>query len=415
MGDHQRPADGVTRRRFLTGAGGTLLALPLVGAARPGHAGRSPRPGPALPFGSVHARHGVRRSQPRRLRAVDPARARAAGGGGMPPDDVPVRWEVASDDASCVVVRAGHARRHPVGHSVHVDVASSARTAGTGTASAPATRPARSAAPAPPAPGRARSAALRVRLVPELAGRLLPAGNHTPGGPRPRGPPRRLHLRGRGQPRAVRQHDGAELTTLDGYRNRYALYRGDPACRAPRRLPVARHLGRPRGREQLRRAPPAGARRGPEFLERRAAAYQAWWSTCRCDCPTGRPRPRIYRSVAGAGWPVPRPRHPPVPQRPALRVDDIGDSCPDRTDPDRTMLGAEQEAWLDRGCARPGHVERRRQPDRADLDALAGTIFNLDQWDGYSAAGPRPRPVPAAGPTTRSWSPATSTPPGSAT
>jgi hypothetical protein len=33
MGDPQRPADGVSRRRFLTGAGGTLLALPLVSAA----------------------------------------------------------------------------------------------------------------------------------------------------------------------------------------------------------------------------------------------------------------------------------------------------------------------------------------------------------------------------------------------
>jgi alkaline phosphatase D len=69
---------------------------------------------------------------------------------------------------------------------------------------------------------------------------------------------------------------------------------------------------------------------------------------------------------------------------------DIGTSCPERTAPDRTLLGAGQEAWLGRSLRR----------SRATWDVLAnqivmtsmplaGTIYNLDQWDGYAAARAR--------------------------
>jgi alkaline phosphatase D len=63
---------------------------------------------------------------------------------------------------------------------------------------------------------------------------------------------------------------------------------------------------------------------------------------------------------------------------------------PERTDPTRTILGAEQEAWLGAGLA----------DSRATWDVLAnqvvmtsmqlaGSIYNRDQWDGYAASRSR--------------------------
>ena len=85
-------------------------------------------------------------------------------------------------------------------------------------------------------------------------------------------------------PRPVRSHDAPEPYTLDDYRARYALYktRSRPAGGA-RRLPLDRDLGRPRGRQRLRRRPARGRhgqgavpraprRRLPRLLRAHAAA-----------------------------------------------------------------------------------------------------------------------------------------------
>jgi alkaline phosphatase D len=71
-------------------------------------------------------------------------------------------------------------------------------------------------------------------------------------------------------------------------------------------------------------------------------------------------------------------------------TNDIGTSCDARTAPDRSLLGADQEAWLGRSLRK----------SRATWDVLAnqivmtsvplaGTIYNLDQLDGYAAARAR--------------------------
>ena len=87
---------------------------------------------------------------------------------------------------------------------------------------------------------RGRLAAVRVRVVPALRRRLLhrlrPRGDRRE--PRPRHPPRRLHLRGH-QRRIFRQHEPRlEIRSLDEYRLRYAQYKTDPTCRPrTRRIP----------------------------------------------------------------------------------------------------------------------------------------------------------------------------------
>jgi hypothetical protein len=66
-------------------------------------------------------------------------------------------------------------------------------------------------------------------------------------------------------PRCARAHEGGLLRTLEQYRDRYASTSRPGAAGRTRRLPVADGVGRPRGRERLRRQPPehaAGRRHG---------------------------------------------------------------------------------------------------------------------------------------------------------
>ena len=181
-----------------------------------------------------------------------------------------------------------------------------------------------------------------------------------------------------------------------------AVPAGSRAAGGPRRLPVHRHLRRPRGGEQLRRRrSPRTTRTPPPSSQRRANAYQAYYehlplrdarrargatrSSCTAACRFGQ-----------AGRP-PRARHPPVPHRPALRRRPQARSARRRSIPAATMTGAEQERWLLRG---PGALRRRLERARpaGDVDevghrpghrARACPFFNMDAWDGYVAARQR--------------------------
>jgi alkaline phosphatase D len=396
MGDHQRPADGVTRRRFLTGAGGTLLALPLVGAARPGHTVRSPRLGPALPDGLFSL--GVASGDPipggvvlwTRL-APEPL-----AGGGMPPVDVPVRWEVASDERFRRVVRAGHATASPRwAHSVHVDVRHLRPDARyfyrfrVGDQVSPVGR-------TRTAPARGHGDRLRFLFAScqNWQDGFWPAWAFAP----QEDPDLVVHLgdyiyEGGANPAAVRQHNSPEITTLDAYRNRYGLYKGDPALQGihaacPWVVTWDDHEVENNYAGLLPQVPAEA----PGFAARRAAAYQAWWEhqPVRLPPPTG-PDLRIYRAVDWgklARFHVLDTRQYRADQ--ACGTNDIAPTCDERTAAGRTLLGVEQEAWLGRSLRK----------SRATWDVLAnqivitamplgGPIFNLDQWDGYADARAR--------------------------
>ena len=156
-------------------------------------------------------------------------------------------------------------------------------------------------------PGRAEA---RRRLVPALRDRLLrrpPRPRRV--GARRRRLPRRLHLRGRrrepvgGDRRAVARRRRADRRRRLPRPLRPVPRRRRPAG-CPGGVPVVGDLGRPRGREQLRRARSRRMARTPAaFAARRAAAYQVWWE----HMPV-----RIARAAGGR-------RHDHLPHRPLRR------------------------------------------------------------------------------------------------
>jgi alkaline phosphatase D len=399
-----RQARATTRRTFLTGALAAGATLPLVGWGRPGCAPHPPAPPVALPDGLFAL--GVASGDPlphavvlwTRL-APDPL-----GGGGMPDVDVPVRWELSSDERFRRDVKRGDVVASPRwGHSVHVDVGRLRPAAWyhyrfiVGDQVSPV--------------GRTRTAPARGHHRDPL--RFLfgscqnwqhgywPLWAHAPADD----PDVVLHLgdyiyEGGISSNAVRPHNSPEITTLDGYRNRYGLYKGDPALQGihaacPWIVTWDDHEVDNNYAALVAQAPPDV----PDFAARRAVAYQAWWEhmPVRLAPPTGSAL-AIHRSFDWgklARFHVVDTRQYRDPQPCS---GSLGPTCADRTAPGRTLLGAEQDAWL--GASFAG--------SRATWDVIAnqvvmtsmpfaGSLYNPDQWDGYTAARTRVLDHMAAG------------------
>jgi alkaline phosphatase D len=389
-----------SRRTFLTGALAAGAALPLAGwgelAGEP--ATRPPRPPADLPDGLFAL--GVASGDPLPRAVVLWTRLAPVplAGGGMPAVDVPVRWEVATDDLFGHRVARGDAVAEArFGHAVHVDAGRLKPDTWyyyrfiVGDQVSPV--------------GRTRTAPLRGRRPDRL--RFLfgscqnwqsgywPLWAHAPA----EDPDVVLHLgdyiyegpAGTG-PNTVRPHNGGETVTLDDYRNRYGLYRGDPALQGIHATcPWIVTWDDHEVENNYAGLTPQFVDEAPAFPARRAAAYQAWWEhmPVRMAPPTGPDLP-IYRSF---DWGRLARFH--VLDTRQYRSDQpcgdgTGPTCDERTDPARTLLGATQEAWVGESLA----------SSRATWDVLAnqvvmtamplaGSLYNRDQWDGYAAARSR--------------------------
>ncbi len=193
----------------------------------------------------------------------------------------------------------------------------------------------------------------------------------------------------------VRAHDVVEVVTLDEYRNRYALYKSDPLLRAAHAVApwvVTWDDHEVDNNYQGDNAEANSPTPDPvQFAERRRAGYRAWWE----HTPTRLPRPN------GADFPIHRrfdvgklARFHVLDTRqfrddqPCAPASDIGAVCAESEH--LTVLGADQERWLDTGLAE----------SMATWDVLAQQIVfsrlaftlgpdgirNLDQWDGYPGA-----------------------------
>jgi len=202
--------------------------------------------------------------------------------------------------------------------------------------------------------------------------------------------------------RAVRQD---ESFTLDDYRRRYAQYKSDPDLQAA-------HLAAPwivtwDDHEVANDyAADRDERLSPTFLQRRAAAYQAFYE----HMPLRLPPPANFASVRmfqrydwgrlarlhvlddrqyrayEACSPAGRGGSNSVTPR----------ACPVLLDPKRTMLGSEQEAWLAAGLksstARWNVLAQQTlmaPSTQVPLDGKGGPEggrFWTDGWDGYPAA-----------------------------
>ncbi len=195
-----------------------------------------------------------------------------------------------------------------------------------------------------------------------------------------------------------RVHDTPEVESLESYRNRYGLYKGDGALQAAHAscawvVTTDDHevennyagLIRDEGSEP----------NTISFAECRANAYQTYYEHMplrRSSLPQG-PDLLLYRRIAWgelAEFSVLDTRQ--------YRTDQpCGDglnpreTCAESLDPAATMTGPEQERWLLQGLARSrarwNAIGQQTMLAEYDFNPLPdATLFNMDQWDGYVAA-----------------------------
>ena len=327
-------------------------------------------------------------------------------GGGLPPAAIEVRWEVARDAGFRDIVRHGRALAAPqYAHSVHVEVEGLAPARWywyrfmAGDAVSPAGRT-RTAPPGGATSDRLRFAfascqqyeqgyyAAHRHMAAENLDLVVFLGDY-------------IYESSWGS-RHVRKHEAPEPVTLEQYRNRYARYKSDAdlqRCHAA--FPwlvtwddheVDNDYANDRS-EDL----------DPNFLVRRAAAYQAYWEHMplrKQSLPAG-PRMRLYGRYDFGGlarFHVLDGRQyrdhqvcPRFGRGGSNAVDDP--NCPERLGTQRTLLGTEQENWLYAGLA----ASRARWNILAQQLLMAQTVrkpgperkFWSDGWDGYPAARTR--------------------------
>ncbi len=388
------PGRSLTRRRFLRfGRDFTALAA----------AGTLPawRFTPQVRFQGNPFTLGVASGDPTRSGAVlwtrlDPRELAIADAGS---GEVPVRWEVAADDAFRRVVRTGESRALPeLGHSVHVEV--DGLEPGrwywyrfdTGGLESPSGR-----LKTAPAPGD----------IPESLRFAFASCQHFEHGyytayrhMAEEAPELILHLGDYIYESRlgdfVRDAGAAEVLTLADYRNRYALYRSDPDLQAAHAACAwvvtwddhevdNNYAG----------AVPEDAQGRHEFLMRRAAAYQAYYEFMplrRSSLPTG-PNMQLFRRLDFGDLATFHVLDTRQYRSDQACGDGRGPRCWPAFSPERTLLGVEQEAWLYDGLtSAPARWNFLAQQVRMAQVAIppqgSGTTeesFSLDMWDGYPA------------------------------
>ncbi|HTY65037.1 MAG TPA: alkaline phosphatase D family protein [Alphaproteobacteria bacterium] len=212
------------------------------------------------------------------------------------------------------------------------------------------------------------------------------------------------------RPAVVRRHsEGIDCVTLSSYRNRYAQYRLDPDLqRLHAEIPCLMTWDDHEVQNDYAADLSPSFMPRELFLARRAAAYRAFYE--HMPVRPGRSRPngpdmRVYDRFAfgdlveisildGREYRSAEACYGPPPRHGGFHLE-TNQSCPERLDPSRTMLGMEQEAWLFDGLSR-SHARwnvigqdvlmaqfRQKRPG----DTLPA--FSTDDWNGYPASRDR--------------------------
>jgi alkaline phosphatase D len=331
---------------------------------------------------------------------------RPLAGGGMDPQAVEVRWEVADDEQFRRIVRKGSALALPDNaHAVHVEVdgLSPWRHYHYRFTCADAVSPAGRTRTAPEAgkgDERLRLAFASCQqyeqgyyvahrhLAAEDADLVAFLGDY-------------IYESSWGRDH-VRKHGAPEPTSLEDYRNRYALYKSDADLqRSHAAAPwivtwddheVVNDYANDRS-EDL----------DPNFPDRRAAAYKAFLEhmPLRRSVLIEGGGIRLYDRHA---WGSLAAIHVlddrqyrshqvcPKPGRGGSNV--VGAACGERLDPARTMLGADQERWLDEGLAQSKArwnviAQQTLFAPAGRVTEKSGLVHWTDGWDGYPAARER--------------------------
>ena len=199
----------------------------------------------------------------------------------------------------------------------------------------------------------------------------------------------------------VRSHGALEPYTLEQYRARHALYRSDPDLQAAHAAcPWVLTWDDHEVDNDYADDRPEDAMPRQAFLERRAAAYRAYYEHMPLPArmrPEG-PRMRLHTRLAWGGlaeFHVADTRQYrswqacPRPERGGGNTVDV-EACPRLGAETRSMLGRAQERWLERGfAASRGRWNVLAQATRmAQFDQKPGPGRRAwtDGWDGYPAA-----------------------------
>ena len=382
-----------TRRDFLR-AGSTAAGLILLGPMAA--AGNAPRPRfRAAPFTC-----GIASGDPWPDGAVLWTRLdRTALPAGQAP--VPVRWEVAADEAFRQVRQRGEVLARPeLGFSVHAEVGGLEPDRVyhyrflAGNAESPIGRT-RTAAAAGARADRLRFAVASCQqfehgyytayrhMAAEDLDLVVHLGDY-------------IYEKSWGD-NIVRPHAGTEIFSLEDYRNRYQQYRGDPDLQAAHAaFPWIVTWDDHEVDNNYAGGIPEDSQHPDAFLLRRAAAYQAFYEFMpvrRTSMPRG-PAMGLYRRFDFGNL-----VSLPMLDTRQYRADQAcGDgnkrSCPGHREAGRTLLGAEQERWFLEGLyasrARWNIVGQQIMMARLmQRDGDGGDIFPMDMWDGYPSARQR--------------------------
>ena len=319
-------------------------------------------------------------------------------GGGMPQEDVQVDWEVCSDEGMTRPVQSGSVTAHADwAHSVHVEVEGLEpdrvywyrfRTGG-------------EISPV----GRTRTTPASGTLMDRLRFAFASCQHYEQGyftaydhmsqedlhavihlgdyiyeyGPDPRRP---------------RLHNSPEIQTIDDYRARHALYRSDEHLQAAHAAfpwiltwddhefdnNYANEVSEQDGIDPV------------EFMKRRAAAYKAYYEhmPLRRTCVPRGPMMELYRNVDYGGL----VRFNVLDTR-QYRSDQpcndrSGTPCDGVFAPDATLLGEQQERWLQQRLkespTRWNVLAQQIMMARVDRRPGDGVAYSMDQWSGYDGA-----------------------------
>ncbi len=317
-------------------------------------------------------------------------------GGGMPAEPIEVSWQVAEDEAMNRIVRQGTAIANPAwAHSVHVEVEGLRpdrwywyRFKAGGEIS-PVGRT-RTMPPANSLPDRLRFAFASCQkyesgyytafehLAREDVDLVFHLGDY-------------IYEKGPSDD-GVRRHNSPEIITLDDYRNRYALYKSDPALQAAHALAPwvvtwDDHEVSNNYANAISEHPEITTT--ADFLRRRAAAYQAYFEHMplrRTALPSG-PDMLLYRNLAFgrlASFHVldTRQYRTDQPQNDGLKA-----PSPVLLDPKGTLMGDRQRSWLFDGLEHSPAIwntlAQQIMVGRVDRVAGPQVGISMDQWPGY--------------------------------
>jgi alkaline phosphatase D len=197
---------------------------------------------------------------------------------------------------------------------------------------------------------------------------------------------------------AERRYLGGVPETVDDFRLRYAITQLDEDLRAAHHAApwivtfddheVVNNYAGDDG---------ALAGSGPEFLERRAAAYQAWYEhlPLRIEPPDDEGMVRVHREARFGDLArflvVETRQHADVPPCRDTSLLDEGPGCAEQDEEGRTALGEEQAGWLLDALAEEGAATWQVLVSPVLLAGLdiaepgEPPSFYLETWDGYAA------------------------------